>query len=197
MAKKTRHATVRLNQRQKELFIDVVKYILGVVAAGAVLAIVLTAPNLIQILKPLLKHEKQRYSEEDFKKVISKIYKDRLVEIEEKGGKQYLKITHKGRSKFIEYNIDTISIQKQKWDGKWRIVIFDIPEKFRIARDVLRNKLDQIGFLKIQKSVWVCPYECENEISFIAATYQIERYVNYIVAEKIDSNEFLKKRFNL
>lgn len=76
-------------------------------------------------------------------------------------------------------------------------MIFDIPEKFRLGRDVLRLKLREIGFIKMQKSVWICPYECEDEIAFISSVYEMERFVNYIVAEKIDNSTSLIKYFNL
>ena len=108
-----------------------------------------------------------------------------------------MKITEKGKVRLINFDIDTIKIQLGKWDGKWRFVIFDIPEKKRIARDILRSKLKEIGFIQIQKSVWACPYECEEEIAFISSVYEVERYVNYIVAAKIDHEEFLKTKFGL
>ena len=56
-------------------------------------------------------------------------------------------------------------------DGEWRIVIFDIPEKFKKAREALRMKLKELGFLELQKSVFIFPYECEDEINFIVEVF--------------------------
>ncbi|MCX6809800.1 MAG: CRISPR-associated endonuclease Cas2 [Candidatus Berkelbacteria bacterium] len=195
--KKKRIYTIRLNEDQKEIFKEYAVVALKYAAVGTLIAVAMTSPNAWQALKPLFRKSRRNFSEKDLDKFNNKIFKDRLIEIVEKNGKEYLKITNKGRKRLIEYNIDTISICQQDWDGKWRIVIFDVPEKYRLARRVLRDKLREIGFLRLQKSVWASPYECENEINFIASIYQIEQYVNYIVAEKIDNNEALKEKFNL
>ena len=54
-----------------------------------------------------------------------------------------------------------------KWDGKWHIVIFDIPNEKRKMRDVVRHKLLRIGFLELQESVYVYPFDCLLEINFL------------------------------
>ena len=55
----------------------------------------------------------------------------------------------------------------KKWDRKWRIILFDIPEKIRKARDVFRYHLNQLGFYEFQKSVFVHPYNCKDEIDYL------------------------------
>lgn len=51
-------------------------------------------------------------------------------------------------------------LEDEKWDGKWRLVIWDIPEKRRNARDLLRHQLKQLGFKKYQQSVWISQKNC-------------------------------------
>ena len=46
-------------------------------------------------------------------------------------------------------------IEDKEWDGNYRLVFFDIPEKNRALRDLLRSKLKELGFVGWQKSVWV------------------------------------------
>jgi hypothetical protein len=200
--RRKRKDRVQLTPNQKILFAEIGRYALGIALIGGTLAIILTAPNLLQVLGPVLKKydrwgKEEKLEEADIEKLVNKLYKDRLIKTFTKKGKTFLQITNRGRRQLIEYNIDAIEIKKQKWDSKWRIVIFDIPEKMRIARDVLRFKLKEIGFIKMQKSVWVAPYECENEINFIASTYGVERFVNYAVCEKLDNAKSLKKIFGL
>src|SRR3990167_2211250 len=65
----------------------------------------------------------------------------------------------------------------EKWDKKWRVVIFDIPEKSRMARDALRRKLKELEFRELQKSVFVHPYECKKEIDFIIEFFNLRHYV--------------------
>lgn len=68
-----------------------------------------------------------------------------------------LKLTDKGKEKAL---IAKLLLDDSEWDGKWRIVIFDIPEKRRIARDVLRQRLKSWGFVPWQQSVWVTKKNC-------------------------------------
>ena len=91
-----------------------------------------------------------------------------------------------------------MKIEKPKiWDGKWRIVIFDIPKHKKRARDALREKLKELGFYPFQKSVWVFPYPCEKEIQFLVELFDIWPYVNLIVAENISNDIKLRKHFKL
>ncbi|MEX2007887.1 MAG: hypothetical protein WD850_00055 [Candidatus Spechtbacterales bacterium] len=64
-----------------------------------------------------------------------------------------------------------------RWDGRWRFAIFDVPEKSRYTRDALREKLRQLNFFQIQKSVWVHPYPCTKEIEHVAELYHAEQYL--------------------
>jgi len=76
-------------------------------------------------------------------------------------------------------------------------VVSDIPEELKKAREAVRHHLKRLGFYPLQKSVFVFPYECENELEFITEFYNIRRYVRYIIAEKIDNEFHLKKIFNI
>ncbi|MCL5090630.1 MAG: hypothetical protein M1514_01325 [Patescibacteria group bacterium] len=69
-----------------------------------------------------------------------------------------LRLTSSGKEK-IQRQFSFLRFQKQKWDGKWRLVIFDIKERYRKDRDLLRIKLKELGFGMIQESVWLSPYD--------------------------------------
>ena len=88
-------------------------------------------------------------------------------------------------------------IEEKEWDGKWRLVIFDIPEEIRKGRDALREKLRKLGFYELQKSVFVFPHECKDEVDFVIEFFGLREYVRYGVLESIDNNFHLKKVFNL
>jgi len=87
--------------------------------------------------------------------------------------------------------------QKEKWDGQWRMVIFDIPEDLRKARDALRSKLKELGFCELQKSVFVFPYECKDEIDFIVEFFGVREYVRYGILRSIDNDPHLRRIFHL
>lgn len=117
---------------------------------------------------------------------------------QEKDGSIKIVLTEEGKKRALHYNLDTISLPRQKhWDGKWRIVAFDIPEKKKAARNALREKMQSLGMVFLQKSLWVWPYDCKDEIDFIAEIFEVGRYVHYIVAESVTSEKFLKYKFGL
>ena len=93
---------------------------------------------------------------------------------------------------------ERISIKKPKrWDGRWRIVVFDIWERRRAKRDRLRHLLQKAGFYKIQNSVWVHPYDCEELVAFLRADMHLGQGVLYIIADGIENDFQIRKHFNL
>jgi len=127
------------------------------------------------------------------------LYESKLIDIKESiDGATKITITQSGKTKSIEFKIDEMNIKKPKiWDKKWRIVVFDIPEKHKKAREAIRECLNNLGFYKFQKSVFVLPFECSDEIDFITEYFNVRSYVRLILAETMDNELHLKKIFNL
>ena len=96
------------------------------------------------------------------------------------GGAFFLKLTEEGKMRAAKHQINTISIARpERWDGLWRVVMFDVPEQHKKGRDALAKKLKELGFLPIQKSVFVLPYECRKEISFFVEAHDLSPYVKF------------------
>lgn len=86
---------------------------------------------------------------------------------------------------------------QEQWDGKWRMVIFDIPERNRDRRNLLRDLLTENGFYRLQESVFVHPYSLQRAvIDYLKATNLI-RYIRFARMEEIDDDEDICKAFNL
>src|SRR3989339_239988 len=83
------------------------------------------------------------------------------------------------------------------WDKKWRVLIFDIPEKRKYLREKIRNTLGAIGFSQLQKSVWVYPYDCEDLIALLKADFKVGKDVLYVIADKIEYDAPLRAKFGL
>ena len=83
----------------------------------------------------------------------------------------------------------------KKWDGKWRVIVFDIPEKSRLFRNILREHLRALKFYRLQQSVFVSPYPCEKQIMELVTLYQAEAFVRVMKADWVDSEGKLKKHF--
>ena len=106
-----------------------------------------------------------------------------------------LELTPKGKKVFGRAKLDDITIiKKDKWDGQWRFFLFDVPEKRRSFRDVLRAKLKNLGFFQFQKSVWIYPFECEKELRYVCEFLGITSYTIMFTA-KIDNDRILRRYF--
>lgn len=73
----------------------------------------------------------------------------------------------------------------KEWDGKWRLIIWDIPEKRRIARDLLRHKLKLFGFKYIQRSVWASKKNCTKVLRDYIKQVGIENWVMVVESDDI------------
>jgi len=123
----------------------------------------------------------------------------KLIEmLDRKDGSVTAVLTRRGRQKALIYKLDEISVPKmQKWDGKWRIILFDIPEKHKKARDALTRTLKRMDFYQFQKSVFIHPFECRSEVDFVTNFFGISLYVKILIAESIDGEGKIRKNFNL
>jgi len=112
-------------------------------------------------------------------------------------GEIKITLTKEGKKKALQYRLEDLSIPKPRlWDRKWRLVIFDIPESKRRARDALREALNRLGFLQLQKSVWVHPFPCENEIDFIAQVFDVDQYL-FLAEATVKPDRILRDWFHL
>src|SRR3990167_1742090 len=91
-----------------------------------------------------------------------------------RNGIEFARLTAKGKERFLQHQFNILALPRAKrWDGKWRIVLFDIPEPKKKIRDSLRRKLKALGFLEFQKSVFIYPFPCRDEINFVINFYII------------------------
>ncbi|KKQ01846.1 MAG: Repressor in ring oxydation complex/ phenylacetic acid degradation pathway related protein (PaaX), partial [Parcubacteria group bacterium GW2011_GWA2_36_24] len=130
---------------------------------------------------------------------INSLYTSHLIEEKNnRDGTTTLILSENGKQRALRFNIDKLEIKKpEKWDRKWRIVMFDIPEKLKRLRDSLRLHFQEIGLIELQKSVLVYPYPCNHEIEFILELYNARKYVRFVLVETIDNELHLKNKFNL
>ena len=107
-------------------------------------------------------------------------------------------LSENGKRKALSYNMDTMTIKKSpKWDGRWRMVMFDIPDKRKREREVLRSLLKQLGFVQYQESAFIIPYKCKNEIDYVVEFYNLRPHVRLLEVNSFDDDLVFKKHFNL
>ncbi len=129
---------------------------------------------------------------------IHALYRSKLLKTQEnQDGTLTLVLSEKGKTKVLTYRFESMRIKTSEWDRKWRFIIFDIPEYKRQGRDALRIKLRELGFYELQKSVFVFPYECRDEINFLIEFFHIRPYVRYGLLTEIDNDLHLREIFHL
>jgi DNA-binding transcriptional regulator PaaX len=176
------------------------KFLLGFLAIAPILLVGAATPGILSATKSFQK--RKWYSKKKVANAVRNLKQRKLIEIiEEKDGKIKVQLTNKGKKRIKDFYFDALSIEKpKKWDRKWRILIFDIPSKpkiFNQAREALRSKIKELGFHQMQKSVWVCPYECEDEILLVAELYKVQKHIEILTVEKMLHEESIKRKFNL
>ncbi len=176
--------------------IDYKRIILITVASAGILAVAVLAPNALQILKPFIKNKKKYNLKYYLNQKTKKLVKAGFLKIDKEDGKQFLSLTEKGERKLRYYQV----IEKKKnikWDGKWRIVIFDVWENTRSKRNLLRMEIKEFGFIQLQRSVWIYPYECAEFIELLKTDLSFGKNIRYMIVEELDHDEKLRKYFKL
>jgi DNA-binding transcriptional regulator PaaX len=165
--------------------------------AGAV-SIAMTSPyfgvNLIRGIKRLEKYKKRNVID-TFKRLKNRgCLKVKIVK-----NQIYISLTSEGKKLANWMQIDNLKIKKpKKWDGKWRLVIFDISQLKKFYREALRGKLKELAFYPLQKSVWIYPFDCRDEIELLRDFFGLsEKEIRLIVCLDIGGDSWLKKLFNI
>jgi len=173
----------REHQNQHRERLNLARDILLVIAtAGGALILLTIAPGLGALVKLLPKQYNHRslYHKRIHQR-LNQLKQEGLIAYSEQNGKTKLYLTKAGKQKVLEYQIDEMTIPAQiPWDKKYRFVMFDIPEKQHIARDVFRQHLINLGFKKMQHSIWYHQYPCAQHIEFLTSLYHIAKYVTLI-----------------
>jgi len=172
------------------------KAVLMSVAAAGFLSMAIVAPNALQALAKLgiIDTRSPRRKE-----LINRA-RDRLLATKflERDGKGFLRLTPKGEAKLRQLELSGYRLRKPKrWDQRWRVLVFDIPEHRKTLRDKVRRTLLAIGFQRLQDSVWVYPYDCEDLIALLKTDFKVGKDLIYIITDAIEGDSGLRERFNL
>ena len=170
------------------------RVILETVATAGVLSAALVAPNAMQSLR------KSGFLLKIRQKEIINLSRYRLVQngLLARNDRGLLQLTPKGEAKLQQCELhDYKTAKPKKWDKKWRMLIFDVREEKRFLRDKIRRTLISIGFERLQYSVWVYPYDCEDLITLLKADFKIGKDLLYIISDSIENDTWLRKRFGL
>lgn len=133
--------------------------------------------SLIRLLKEF------GHNEQGIRVAVSRMMKQGWMQSEKKGNKSYYFLTSRGVSRVEEAARRIFKLTPHEWDGKWRILMYTIPEEKRQIRDELRKELLWSGFGSFTNGCWVTPNNLEKEVELLISKYNIEDYVDFFVSE--------------
>jgi len=171
--------------------------LLDLLKAACGLSILMARPSG-SMYRPVNFFSNGEFDRTRFRRTVRHAKKQGYVDVLEKQGTMTITLKELGRSKAMLYALEDIQIAEPAiWDKKWRMVIFDIPEKMRPQRKIFKAKLDELGFVQVQKSVYLHAFPCHNEIEYIRSMYSIGQYVRLAILDKIEGDEAIRKRFGV
>ncbi len=182
MRQKNKKIYFKLGKREKD--------ILKGIGLGLLVASCFVLPGLPIALKPFLKKQgKKRVT-----KILTKLEKNGLIIL---GGEKII-LTNRGKQLQKIINLEEIILNKPTiWNGIWQIISYDIPENNRHNRDYFRHTIERWGFKKVQKSLWVYPFDCREEIAVLAEELNILPHIMLMNTNKMPNQNVLEEYFNL
>ena len=133
---------------------------------------------------PIFRMYRKEISKERFRKMIYYLKKKNYIKSKNLEGKNAVIITRKGISKALKASFK-FEGKKRRKDGKWIMMIFDIPQSHRKARDLLRVILINLGYKMFQQSVWISPYDIAEKTEKLLQSYSLDGYVKIFLIEKL------------
>lgn len=194
----------KAKQEKRDKVYASTKTVLSLLGMGVTIAAALIVPKATSALINTFSQGESPWN--DWKKfnlsylrqTLRRLQRQKMVEIKDINGKQQITITQKGKTRILEYSLDELEITKPKmWDKKWRVVIYDIPNRKKYLQELMRETLKNLGFLAIQESVYIVPYPCYKEIEFLRECYHVGPYIKYLLVDKLEDDSVYKTYFGL
>lgn len=169
--------------------------IISTVAVAGLLPIAVLAPNVLGALgKTKFLTQRRKRMQKSFTRLVQAGY----ILLEGDSTAKRARLTKKGEWFAARIGEGSLVPKKpRRWDGKWRMLIFDIPETRKKSRAQLRCTLAGLGFRRLQDSVWVYPYDCEDFVTILKLDMRVGKDILYIIADRIENDKPLRIHFGL
>lgn len=133
--------------------------------------------SLIRLLKEF------GHNEQGVRVAVSRMVKQGWIQSEKQGNKSYYFLTDRGVQRMDEAANRIYKMKPNEWDGKWRILMYTIPEDKRQLRDDLRKELLWSGFGSFSSGCWISPNDLEKQINRLIEKYDIDEYVDFFISQ--------------
>lgn len=139
------------------------------------------------------------YKDHYFQQTVREMLKVGEIEKMIRHGEPVFRMTSQGKTKLV-YSVPLVKRIGKIWDRKWRLIIFDIPEKAKNKREELRRKLINLGFAQWQESVYVTPFDVASELAEYLSVVNLSDFAIALEVKKIfvgDEKEMANKLWHL
>lgn len=177
-----------------------VKDILKILGVTGLIAGSILMPGLPKIITPFYKKQQKRwghFNRRILRANLRRLQKSGIIEESSNEDGLVYKITDKGKFKLFKYRLDDMSLNKSSWDKKWRLVAYDIPKGKKNQAEAFRTLLKKMSFMQLQKSLWLTPYSCINEIEFLKELYYLKNHVTILTVSEIEGEIEYRKYFGI
>lgn len=175
---------------------EILKYVLLGIGVTGLIFVAITAPNLFSAFGQF--KGSRKYSKDQYRRSFDHAKKSGIIEVKKTKSGYMVLLTEKGKDRMAQFRLGELRLAKpKKWDGRWRLVMFDIPEKYKQNRLVFAKKLKELGLFQFQKSIWAWPYELQDDLDLMKEAYEIRPFVRLVTAQTIDRPSALLKFFKL
>lgn len=158
---------------------------LKIVGAAGLLGITVVAPNAAQALSLVLRKSSARSDNQ--RRVLAELRRQGLVYITNEQDEYKFMLAPAGDKRLKQLAIDEVKIRvPEKWDKKWRLVVFDIPVKHSTNRKVFIEHMQRFNFVMLQRSVWAHPAPCLQQVEQLAIHYNIARFCALMEVTQLD-----------
>ena len=138
------------------------------------------SPEMAELRRSIQSKKDAKY----FSQIIYYLKRKGYIHIEQLSGKRGILLTKKGDERILRIK-QKLGLQPKRKDGKWQMIIFDIPETKKKLRELLRSTLRFLGYEYLQDSVWVCPYDVEKATEKFLQENSLDPYVRIFLIEEI------------
>jgi phenylacetic acid degradation operon negative regulatory protein len=166
---KSKRVTIKRHKKPKARFSTVIYTLFGAYVLprrGEV-----NATNLIKLIRPL------GFSANAIRLGLSRMSRYGVFRIRKVGRHSYYSLSIKGMKWMEQGRVRAFDMESKKWDGKWRLVVYNIPEQYRAFRDRLRSRLHNQGFASLSTSLWISPYDFRSELERFIRDKKMSTYV--------------------
>lgn len=180
-------------------------YLLGV---GLLLASSIVMPGAVLVAKEIIKIKKEsdwqkgqkewrKFNLAYLKRNLKRLREQKIIEFVKEGNNEIIRLTSKGRIRYLRFKMEELSIKSTKWDGKWRLVVYDIAKFKKSQQEKFRTLLRAMNFLPLQKSVYLTPYPCDEQIIYLREYFGIGDEVIYLRADIIENESIYRQYFGV